>query len=427
MSEFAEQAVLACVMLKPALLDRVDLPPEAFLRPRFRQVYEAMLKLQERKLAADAVLIAGVLTDGGMEKQQAVMLVALIFDGWAHTRGFEHYVAEMRESAYRARLEEIESLTKLDAANPLLTPDAIEEFRSDRVRQARLAYGIGSSIETAESSTEQLRSFYRTYDQRAIPTGFRSLDNQLGEIHPGSVLTILARPGIGKSNIGLNLVANWLALCADWGSLFYSLEMPSTLATARIIRIVEGWSRYDLRHKMLSGVEPKQFLSTGDRYALAAKGAMTVGELEQNLDRAGRLLGKPIRACVVDYFQYLRGSAGKQSAYERASMLSGQLKELAKDRDCLVVLLSQVGRGEAGGGGYGCPSLEAARDSGTIEENADFLLGLWRPDRAPNFAKSGEPHMLGKLCIRILKGRNGGQGHESVLGFDEDSLRMWED
>ena len=117
---------------------------------------------------------------------------------------------------------------------------------------------------------------------------------------------------------------------------------------------------------------------------------------------------------IVDYFQYVAGQRG-ETPYERASRLSRELKELAKEHEVLVLNLCQVGRGEAGGQGTSCPGLEGARDSGTIEENADVLLGMWRP-------KLEDP----VLMLKALKVRSGLPGQTAELHFRPETMRLVE-
>ena len=228
---------------------------------------------------------------------------------------------------------------------------------------------------------------------------------------------------MGKSNLGLNIVANWLEQTKDWGMLFCSMEMPETLASSRLIRMTESWNREQLHEQLRAGKKPAKFLSqSAGRLVISERGGLNMERLDEEFKRSEVALGTTVRAVVLDYLQMMRGSNYRQKRYEQLATLTADLKEFAKRKDVLLVVLSQVGRGDAGGSGYKCPSVQSARDSGTIEENADFVLGIWRPD----MKKGCSLDLAGIINARVLKGRNGGVNAQVALNFDEGTLRMSE-
>jgi replicative DNA helicase len=195
--------------------------------------------------------------------------------------------------------------------------------------------------------------------------------------------------------------------------MFASLEMGLTLATDRLVRIIEGWQKADIRRELLTGGSPAEALAlSASRFALFSKTRQSLEAIESAINGWERTHDRKIRALVIDYFQYLRGEQG-ESPYERGSRLSRELKELAKARSLVIVNLCQVKRGVEGGKGTECPSLEAARDSGTIEENADVVLGMWQP-------KVGH-----EVAFKGLKVREGSAGRQAILLHDVETGRMF--
>ncbi len=248
------------------------------------------------------------------------------------------------------------------AQGPGWKPEEIEEWRERRIREARDRYWpLEQAMEPMQAET-RLREFYQRVEEWSTTTGWPSFDEAVGQIHPGSVITLLGRTGVGKSAVGLNLAANWLRQPGDWGVLFASLEMEGTLATDRLIRIIEGWTQAEVMHAMRSGRVPSEYRRlTTDRYCLFAQARQPLSAVERGIELWQRQHGRRIRAIVIDYFQYLAGQKG-ESPYEKSSRLSRELKELAKTKEVLVVNLCQVGRGEAGGKGK---SSRPSRGHGT--------------------------------------------------------------
>jgi replicative DNA helicase len=130
----------------------------------------------------------------------------------------------------------------------------------------------------------------------------------------------------------------------------------------------------------------------------------------------------PLRVLLADYFGLLNLSGG--DAYERASRAAIGLKQLAKQEKLAIIVASQLSR--AGGNGSEPVALEMLRDSGVVEESADFILGAWRPEKQRDI--SPEDYFAAKdvLRVAILKNRKGGEGRDVDLKFQTDSRRLYE-
>lgn len=431
----AERAVLGSMILVPEIARRVDLPCEAFAHPFHRRAYIAAQEILADGDELSLVSLNGRLRDTAPtdeERDTTPARCAALLDGIPPSRNVDGYVDALKSKAFLRDLRAIGLEVDKWAADPNLSPQEVEDRQTAAVRVAREKWSRGVDLLDPDEMVRRLRRFYQEYDNRTVPTGYPTLDAILGEVHPGSVLTVIARPGIGKSNLGLNMIVNWLRLENDWGILLLSMEMPDTLAAARLVRMYQGWDRHALRHEMLSKGNPDSFLAAArGRLYVSARGGQTMQTIEESFERAEAALGRRVQVVVLDYLQYLRAK-GRETPYEKMARLTAELKEFAKRRDILLVVLSQVGRGEAGGKGWECPSAEGARDSGTVEENADYLCGLARPDLDPAFdSKPDLAHLRGALLLKVLKGRNGGAGKSVRLAFDEETLRLedaeWED
>ena len=405
-----ERAVLGCVLLKPELFRRLQVPQDAFAQEFHRTLYSAMNDLDADGMPPDLVLTNGRLREQGIHRDAD--LSAMLDDG-ALTRHFDYYVERLKQVALRREMVRLEGECAALASAPGSQPDEIDRFRAERLRRAREIYWpVERGMEPVEGWC-RLQDFYQRSGELAIGTGFPSLDEIMGEIHPQSVVTVLARPGVGKSVLGLNLTANWLRRAGDWGVLFASLEMGDTLATDRLIRILDGWTKEEVRDAVRSGAAPEEYLRlTKDRFCLFHRARQPLSAIERALEAWERSYDRKIRAVVIDYFQYLAGDP-RESPYVKASRLSREMKEFAKVNDCLVINLCQVSRGEPGGKTTKCPTLEAARDSGTIEENADVVLGMWKPSAEDT-----------AIFLKALKVRQGLVGGQCELQFSPSHMRL---
>ena len=406
-----EKALLACLFLKPELLRRCDLDVEAFYDPLHRVVYQTLLDLDQDGYPPDMPLVVSRIQSSTDENRAPE--IAAFLDVCAVTFNFDSYLDRLKRVAYQRALVMIEEETCKLAQSA--APEEVEAQRERRIRKARERYWPGETAMEPAQSEAKLREFYNQTRNWSVETGWPSVDSVIGPLHPGTVITALARPGVGKSALGLNLAANWLRTEAEWGVLFASLEMEETLATDRLMRILQGWSQREVMNAMRTGIEPTEFRRlTANRFCLFAQARQPLSAIERSVEIWERRHARRIRAVVIDYFQYLAGDR-RESPYERSARLSREVKEFAKTRELLVVNLCQVSRGEAGGQGTSCPSLEGARDSGTIEENADVLIGLWRPKDQPN-----------SLMLKVLKARSGPVGGKAEIAFEADTMRLVE-
>ncbi len=430
----AERKVLAGTLISEdphAHIRVIDLPADAFTGEFYRHVWLAMQELHEEREEINLATIRFFISDrwpqvyeptkGGI-KELGARLADLLEGVPSHTY-IQAAVKRVRNLGYRREMAGLAADALAWAGNPDVKIGDATMRHARRSREMYDKWGHEGARGTAAGVVDRLARFYSVDADKAVRTGYLRLDDALGEVHPGTVMTILARPAVGKSNLGLNIISNWLEQTKDWGMLFCSMEMPETLASSRLIRMTEGWTSDQLHEQLRAGKKPSKFLTKSDgRLVISERGGLNMERLDEEFKRSEVALGTTVRAVVLDYLQMMRGANYRQKRYEQLATLTAELKEFAKRKDVLLVVLSQVGRGDAGGGGYKCPSVQSARDSGTIEENADFVLGIWRPD----MKKGCSMDLAGMINALVLKGRNGGVNSQVVLRFDENTLRMSE-
>lgn len=254
-----------------------------------------------------------------------------------------------------------------------------------------------------------------------IRLGFAALDADMRGISAGQVAAIAARAGVGKTWV-LNSVAANLAAEMDIGCLILSLEMTGAKWAERQLAInadvapeeVETWSRSGtLAQRSVSFLEDMQNVVMTDEY-------LSLKQLPQVIKEAREKLNVPLRVILIDYFGLI--DAEGKDVYERASRLGKGLKELAKSERLAVVIAVQLSR--AGGDGSEPVRLDMLRDSGVIEEAMDFILGMWRPDKAAGASADEMLELRNVLRVRLLKNREGVDGRTVDLRFREGSRRV---
>lgn len=247
---------------------------------------------------------------------------------------------------------------------------------------------------------------YRDAHQAGIKLGFPGLDSVIRPgLKPGQVMIPLSKTGTGKSVFLSNVIHN----VRGRRVLYISLELTVAEIFEHLRRIHHFWHRHDTETQM-DGAYAN--LRVVDQNRLSQSDLATlVHEFTEDVGEAPELL-------IIDYLgYYARGFRGA-SAYEKVTAATMEIKAIAKENDCAVIVPAQVNRGAKDG-----QPLDAddARDSGVIEETGDFVISLFRPDAA--VLDNGEmPMPTGAFNMGLLKSRHGGKGRSFTLKFSNLSL-----
>ncbi|MHA3682808.1 replicative DNA helicase [Leucobacter sp. HY1908] len=397
--ELAERSVLGASMLsRRAAGDAVEaLTVDDFYVPKYGTVFAAIAALVSRAEPVDAITVGDELSRAGeLTRMGGPGLLHEMTEAVPTASNVGHYVEIVRERAVLRRLMEAGGQIVHSAVSGVGAVDeAVEAARSlvDGVsrRVVRDASWIGEGL---SGTFEQLRSGAAD----AAPTLWSKLNAYIGGLRPGCLYVVGARPGVGKTVVGLNLAAG-LAESRSVG--FVSLEM----------------SEEELRRRLLSAEATVHLgglldanLSVSDWEALsAAEGRVRAlrlsvydqaSSLSQVLSYARTLHRRGgLGLLVVDYLQLMKGDGRAESRQVEVSEFSRALKLLAKELQIPVVALSQLNRESAGRKG-GEPKISDLRESGSLEQDADVVLLLHRD----------EERKPGLLKIAVAKNRHGRPG-----------------
>lgn len=408
-----EVAVIGCVLIDsrcfPAV--REALPTaEAFSSDHCRRAYETILKLADSQKSVDPVTVGNL---AGLESdflRQCMELAPTCY-------GAAQYAQAVVDGYQRRKLQELgDWLTTESYAAANDVPQLVADARNT-LEQLSDAASRGA----AQPPSASLHDFMRFREEieegkrQTVKTGFSSLDRLLGGFAPGGLYIMAARPGVGKSALGIAL-ADMLA--KNRPVLYASLEMTAEELNAR--RVAAFSSAPCSFGKLLFGkltdeentamVNACSVLAERGLHILAAS-SLTVPGLE--------IQARNVKASVVfvDYLGLLSATDRKASEYDRITQISGDLKKLAKRLNCVVVALCQLNRESVSGGSTESrPKLSQLRSSGAIEQDADGVLLLHRPEYGQQEAVRSQSAPQ-QFFVDVAKNRHGRTGSVELTWY----------
>ena len=361
-----------------------------------------------------------------------------IGDMIAVSSALDGYIEAIKErSAIHKILSAADEIKKIalkgDRRSDSVVDFAISEFTNIRPE------GNSSGLEKLSSSlkTTMSRIMAELKDENAghkIKLGFPRLDSMLGGLKPGSLNILAARPGMGKSALAVNMAVNVAA--NNKTVAIYSVEMSKDEINTRLLSSAMSKPLSEvLSSKRLSEADLKQIdaalvkLSEYPIY-LDDSSSTTPESIKTSIQQL-ITSGNPPRLIIVDYLQlmHLQSMSGR-SRYEEVTAISNQLKRLAKELKVPIIALAQVSRDTAKGGGR-TPQLADLKDSGAIEQDADTVMFVDRPDYYGDKDNGNTPSgpdteidnpEAKPAYIYLSKNRHGGTGKDSVWWIPSKTL-----
>jgi replicative DNA helicase len=427
----AEKSVLGALLLDDrhmhALIE-LQLKPEHFYRPEHRAVFEAMLELYNRDGKIDHLTVSERLEQNGQLAELGGTAMVEELAAWVPATGHaSEYGRIVREQAQMRAL--------LDASHQSISAVQNREASAAELiaqTERRILDIVGDerqkSIRRVEAilDDETERLHYRSQQKSSLtgtPSGFRDLDEKTGGFQPGNLIILAARPSMGKSALVCNMAEN---ACLDgFPVALFSLEMSESELAQRFVASQSSTKGDDLRRgKVPENRWPKileacQRLGASDMYVddSSDTGVLEVRSkcrrLHQQLQDKGGL-----GMIIVDYLQLMRHEGRVESRVEQVGQISRGLKSLARELNVPVIALSQLSRGVEQRAGDKKPILSDLRESGSIEQDADLVMFIYRDEYY-----NRETTRAGEADIIIAKHRNGSVG-EITLAFQGDYPRF---
>ncbi len=272
-----------------------------------------------------------------------------------------------------------------------------------------IAQASGKRIKSIAQAGAEFRARRQRGD--GIRIGWRDYDQVVGEMHPGQVMVILARTGVGKSLALCNIAYNTRAI----PQLIVTLEMTAAEMYDRLSRIALFHDPYLSDYQI--DAELSNIYICDENRLREADLSLLVNEYEVET-------GVKMRMMQIDYLGYLARGFPGNSSYEKVGNAIMAVKAIGKEHSLLMIVPAQVNRTNKDGKPI---DVSDARDAGTIEETADFLVSMYRPDDTitDEYGNAKPPkERTNKIMSHILKSRHGGKGHQFALQMDLTMLAI---
>ncbi len=384
----AEQAVLGSILLEPACITQVLIlvKPEYFYLPQHRAIFTIMQEIDALGGKIDPLLVLEKLKnekvyDDASGKQYLLTLSQIV----PSTENVEAYSRIIREKFYIRSLINVSKTIIDDASNSNEPADTLLESAEQKIydiRQGRVTKGpskIGDIIVNEVYDKLQKLSSPDKDKYKGYTTGFVDLDKAITGLNRSDLLIIGARPAMGKTSLALNLARN-TAMKGKKKVLFFSLEMTKEQLAQRVLSTEARVESTKMRTGNISGEEwanlatATALLSNCELY-FDDTSNMTVSEMKSRIRRL-----KDVDAVFVDYLQLMKSGSRVESRVQEVSEITRNLKLMAKDLNIPVVVLAQLARSTEGRGKSHRPQLSDLRESGSIEQDADIVIMLYREE-----------------------------------------------
>ncbi len=416
----AERSVLGAILLDPASLHFVVpiLDADDFFPDTHRRIYGAMLELSQRSAEIDVLTLREELDRAGaVERVGGAAYLTALLDGVPDVGNAEHYARIVKEKS---------TLRRLIRAGQRIVRDGLS---GERDAESLLGEATGEIFDIAEGAVhggfEPIGPIVRhnldvIEDARGrqgmlsgLATGFTELDRMTSGLQSTDLIVLAARPSVGKTSFALN-VAQHVAFREGRSVGFFSLEMSKEQIGFRVLcseadvdakKVRDGYASKEAAVRLVTA----QAKIAGANFFIDDSAMLNVPEMRAKAQRLKREKGLDL--LIVDYMQLMAGHGRFDNRTQEVSMISRGLKLLAKELRVPVIALSQLSRQpEQRKGELRKPQLADLRDSGSIEQDADVVVFLFREE-----LYNRDTERKGIADVIIAKQRNGPTGNFQVV------------
>lgn len=438
----SEQAVLGCLLVDPSCMPQVQvlLSADDFYLPQHKAIFNCMARIEATGGKIDPLIVLDELVkdkiyDAAAGKKYLFQLSDIV----PSTSNVEIYAKIVKEKYFIRSLVNASKQIIDDASNSEYSADqllASAEQKIYDIRQGRKVSGpskladiiVGDVYTTLQHLTSPERDMYKGFS-----TGFSDLDKVLTGLHRSDLILIGARPAMGKTSFALNLARN-VSYLSKRKVLMFSLEMTKEQLAMRVLSTearvnsskmrtgdldAEDWQRLSIATGVLNDVE----LYFDD------SSKITVPEMKAKIQRLGN-----VDCVIIDYLGLITPAGRVENRVQAVSEITRELKLMAKELAIPVVVCAQLSRGTEGRGSSHRPQLADLRESGSIEQDADIVLMLYRPDyysgekedkKNNNSENSEEANdIANKVEVIVAKNRHGSTDTVEMIWDADHTLFM---
>ena len=410
-----EEAVLGAMLLEPECVDLAmeELTPSCFYDPRHRMIFEAMSGLVNEHVSVDLVTVSNRLREQGtLEDVGGAAVLAGLSEKVGSAAHIEFYTKILKQKNIQRDLISASYDILKDAYDDSVKVDDLIDKAQTKIYDAvqsnvrKEVQDIGSLINQAMSSIQDKQT---SGGMNGVPSGFYSLDELTMGWQPSDMIIIAARPSVGKTAFSLNLASN-ASVQHHMPVAFFSLEMSALQIANRLITAESGLPAEKIKGSVK--LEDYEWTQLEYRLKALAKAPLYIDDtpglplMEFRTKAKNLVKNKGVRLIIIDYLQLMQGPSELRGMREQeVAAISRTLKATAKELNVPIIALSQLSRAAVQRqGGSGKPQLSDLRESGSIEQDADMVIFIHRPDYIGLSENEGDKE---RTQIIIAKHRNG--------------------
>ena len=411
-----EEAVLGAMLIEPSSVDAAleELTASCFYDPRHRMIFEAMSELVNEHVSVDIVTVSAKLRGkGNLEAVGGPVALAGLSEKVGAAAHIEYYIRILKQKSIQRELITASYEILRDAYDDSVNVDNLIDEAQSRIYSA-IQNSIKNDVKDVGSVlNEAMREVEKNQKSSGglsgVPSGFPSLDRVTRGWQKSDLIILAARPSVGKTAFALNLARN-AAVDYHKPVAVFSLEMSALQLVMRLMTTESGLSADQLKGG--TKLDPWDWQQLETRLAALSKAPLYIDDtpsipLMEFRAKVKRLVkSKDVGLVIVDYLQLIQGPVELRGMREQeVAAISRTLKATAKELNVPIIALSQLSRDAVKRtGGNGKPQLSDLRESGSIEQDADMVIFIHRPD----YVGLGEtPDGKETTQIIIAKHRNG--------------------
>jgi replicative DNA helicase len=431
----AEVSVLGGVLINAESMIKLDdiVDDSMFFRESHRVLFRAMRHLQEKRTAIDVVTVGDHLSSTGeLERTGGLEYLADLLNAVPTAANIQYHARIVRDKALLRGLIEASTRTIQDVHEPGdRSVDELVDQAEARVFQVAESHDRGGFVWIKDLLWEAFENIEKLQENKGgltgIPSGFRRFDQMTTGLQNGDLVIVAARPAMGKTSWVLN-VAQHAAIDHQVPVALFSLEMSKEQL---VYRLLCSEARVDAQRLRSGRLSPSDYQRIGTAGAKLNTAPIWIddspgGTVLEMRAKARRLKAEAgIGLLVIDYLQLMAGSGRLESRQQEVSQISRGLKALARELGVPVIAVSQLSRGPEHRNDHR-PQLSDLRDSGSIEQDADLVMFLYRPEYYSSDGLDEDGNSLeGKAELIVSKQRNGPTGtvdlyfHKQHTRFDD--------
>jgi replicative DNA helicase len=389
----AEQAVIGSILVSNDIFDEIStiISSINFYDPMHQKIYEAIESLIYKGMLANPITLKNYFEDEKDDLNVPEYLVKITKFSTSVRQTIEYskiiYDMFVRRELIKISEQTIDSakVNELDTNGQNIIENS-ERLLFDLAEKGSFNSSLIKFDEAMKQTIEMASAAYKNEEGIVgVPTGLRDLDDKLGGLHQSDLIIIAGRPSMGKTSLATNIAFNAAQKLQDSGKkssiAFFSLEMSSEQLSTRIISEQARISSNDIRRGRISDEQFDKFLETSKNIAelplyIDETPAISIAAMSNRARRIKRLFG--LDMIVVDYIQLMRGTTyNKDGRVQEISQITQGLKAIAKELSVPVVALSQLSRQVEQRDDHK-PQLADLRESGSIEQDADVVMFVYR-------------------------------------------------